>query len=180
MAEFKILSATPSSIGGRVLSNSDISRLASSIKGKVNVAPKPEYKPAPMEVTVPVVEKPVEPEPAKTIEAEVVEPVVEEQKPVVDEPVVVEPELELDEAKVEEVEEPAAETVEEVAGTDISVLGLSATNERNLRNNNLTTVEALEAFVSEHDLESLPKIGVKAQETILEALIKWQDEQKQN
>lgn len=177
MAEFKILSATPSSIGGRVLSNSDIARLASSIKGKVNVTPKPDYKPAPFEVTAPVEEQPAvqEPEPAKTIEAEFVEPVAEEQTPVVEEPVVVETELELDEAN-QEVEEPA----EEPAGTDISVLGLSAANEKNLRNNNLTTVEALEAFVNENELESLPKIGVKAQEAILEALIKWQDEQKQN
>lgn len=175
MAEFKTIKATPELIRVRVLNNSDIARLASSIKGKVKVTPKPDYKPAPFEVTAPVEEKPVvqEPEPPKTIEAEVVEPVVEQ--PVVEEPVVVEPELELDEVK-EEVEA----TAEEPAGTDISVLGLSATNEKNLRNNNLTTVEALEAFVNERDLESLPKIGVKAQEAILEALIKWQEEQKQN
>lgn len=176
MAEFNTISATPELIRVRVLNNSDIARLASSIKGKVKVTPKPDYKPAPLEVTAPVEEKPAvqEPEPAKTIEAEVVEPVVEQ--PVVEEPVVVEPELELDEAN-QEVEEPAEE---KPAETDISVLGLSATNEKNLRNNNLTTVEALEAFVNENELASLPKIGVKAQEAILEALIKWQDEQKQN
>ena len=178
MAEFKTISATPELIRVRVLRNSDIDSLANSIKGKVKVTPKPDYKPAPLEVTAPVEEQPAvqEPEPAKTIEAEFVEPVVEEQAPVVEEPVVVEPELELDEAS-KEVEEPAEE---QPAETDISVLGLSATNEKNLRNNNLTTVEALEAFVNENELESLPKIGVKAQEAILEALIKWQDEQKQN
>lgn len=180
MAEFKTVSATPELIRVRVLSNSDIAALANSFKGKGKPAVKPAYKPEPLAGTLSVEEKQtVTPEPVNTIPAEVVEPVVEEETQVIEEPAVVEPEPTVEEPEVaEEVETEVEESVEATTETDISVLGLSATNEKNLRINNLTTVEALEAFVNENELESLPKIGVKAQEAILEALIKWQDEQK--
>lgn len=143
----------------RSCSNSNARNFAKAVLGKTAVKPeppKPEFKP---ELTITPAE-----ESALVLEEPVVEtPVVKE--PIAEPPVVEEP---VEEAPVEEVKE---------EGTALSELGLSANNVKNLKVNNINTVEALEAFVnSGEQLAALPKIGNKAEQAILEALITWKEQ----
>lgn len=148
----------------RSCSNSNARNFAKAVLGTAAkqvkpVPPKPEFKP---ELTI---TPPVEPE-------------VKEEELVLDEPVVETPVVE---EPVETVEEPIVETpteeVKEEAGTSLSELGLSSNNVKNLKFNSITTVEELEAFVnSGEQLAALPKIGNKAEQAILEALITWKEQ----
>ena len=165
----------PYIIKSRSFSNSDARSFAKAVLGKP-VAPKPvepEFKPE-LVITPPMVEDP-EPVVEQVVEEQVVEePVVEEQ--VVEEPVVETPVVEEQIDELDEVPEPE-EVVAEVSGTRLSALGLSANNVRNLKFNNINTVEELEAFVnSGKQLEALPKIGTKAEQAILEALVEWKEQ----
>lgn len=171
----------PYIIKSRSLSHSDARNFAKAVLGKTVVKPeppKPEFKP---ELTV---TPPAEPE-EKVIELVLEEPVVE--TPAVEETVVEETPAEptvTEETKEEVVEEPVEEQVAETQveevkeeGTALSELGLSYNNIRNLKANNINTVEALEAFVnSGEQLAALPKIGNKAEQAILEALITWKEQ----
>ena len=181
----------PYIIKSRSLSHSDARNFAKAVLGKTAVKPeppKPEFKP---ELTV---TPPAEPE-VKEIEVVLEEqveeaPVVEEtvvEETVVEETVVEETPAEstvIEETKEEVVEEPVEEQVAETPveevkeeGTALSELGLSYNNIRNLKANNINTVEALEAFVnSGEQLAALPKIGNKAEQAILEALITWKEQ----
>lgn len=172
----------PYIIKSRSLSHSDARNFAKAVLGKTAVKPeppKPEFKP---ELTV---TPPAEPE-EKVIELVLEEPVVE--TPAVEETVVEETPAEptvTEETKEEVVEEPVEEQVEETPveevkeeeGTALSELGLSYNNIRNLKANNINTVEELEAFVnSGEQLAALPKIGNKAEQAITEALITWKEQ----
>lgn len=169
---YKLMESTPTRTRYRVLSSTEVDRLANAIAGKRGVQKK---------VTVPVVE--LKKEEVPTVEPEVIEP--EEVTPQV-EPEVAVPEAE---APVEVVEqEPEVQETEETAevaeepveeSTPLSVLGISATNEKNLKSNNINSVEELSAFLaSGATLESLPKFGTKSETAVLEAFNKWQTEQK--
>lgn len=154
----------PYIIKSRSLSHSDARNFAKAVLGKTAVKPeppKPEFKP---ELTITPPE-----ESALVLEEPVVEtPVVKE--PIAEPPVIEEP-------KEEVVEEPVEEAPVEEEGTALSELGLSYNNIRNLKANNINTVEALEAFVnSGEQLAALPKIGNKAEQAILEALITWKEQ----
>ena len=153
----------------RSCSNSNARNFAKAVLGKTAVKPeppKPEFKP---ELTITPAE-----ESALVLEEPVVEtPVVEE--PIAEPPVIEEPKEEVVKEHVEEA--PVEEEVKEEEGTAISELGLSANNVKNLKVNNINTVEALEAFVnSGEQLAALPKIGNKAEQAILEALITWKEQ----
>lgn len=122
-------------------------------------------------------------EPKKTVEAvkveapKVQEPLVEETKP--EKEVVVEPEA-IPETIVETVvDAPVPEPVkEEVATvTPLTVLDIQPKYAKQLEANGINSVEDLIAF--EGDLEELPKIGRAAKQAVMEALNKWQNEQKQ-
>ena len=165
MVTYKIMERTPTSIRYRVLKRSEVYEMANSILGKETPI-KPEN---PVKKEEPVV--PAEPE-------KVVEP-VEEEKPV-EEPVVETPVVEAPVVEEQPVEEQPVEEAK-VESTDLSVLGLSANNKANLKANGITTVEELAAYINEGKaLADLPKIGVKAESSILEAFNAWQNEQTTN
>ena len=165
---YKLMESTPTRTRYRVLSSDEVSMLANAIVGKKA-----------KKVAVPVV-KPVE-EKVPTVEPELELPEVKPVEPEVTEPEPVAPaEVVEQEPEVQEAEEPAEVAEEPVEdSTPLSVLGLSANNEKNLKSNNINSVEELSAFLASGSaLEQLPKIGTKAEAVILEAFNKWQTDQK--
>ena len=162
------MESTPTRTRYRVLSSDEVSMLANAIVGKKA-----------KKVAVPVV-KPVE-EKVPTVEPELELPEVKPVEPETTEPEAVAPaEVVEQEPEVQEAEEPAEVAEEPVEdSTPLSVLGLSANNEKNLKSNNINSVEELSAFLASGSaLEQLPKIGTKAEAVILEAFNKWQTDQK--